>query len=866
MAGLFGAAANSQKPTQYTALNLQTSAQGVCIPIGWGKFRATTNVLWYNNFIATAQKQKAGKGGGSGTVTGYNYSVAIILGLCEGPVASIGQVWASRAVTTLAALNLTLFTGTTVQTPAAWIVSNYPAEAQSYPGTAYVFSSLYALGSSPDLPAHNFEVVGALSGTMPYGSLVDANPADIIEDFLTNTQYAMGFPSSALDATSLAFFKTYCQAQGLFLSPYLHTQEQVTSTLQRWAQLANTWIFWSGDVLKFVPLGDSDIAAHSATYTAVTSARYALTLDDFDPNGDAPVEVTRADPADAYNHVQIDVSDRANQYNSAPIHWEDQAAVDAAGSQLQAVTIAAPEVCDLSIAQMMAALIGQRSVNIRNTYRFKLPTTFVLLEPGDIVTLTEPNIGLAAVAVRIRTIDEADTENQILAVVAEEFPAGANTQAAVGTLPYFPNAPQPTAASAPPNILVDPGDVNPPGIFEPSPLLTGGNPEVWIALSGGADWGGADIYLSFDGGSTYSLIGTQTAPAVQGVLTSGLASHADPDTTNTLHIDLAASASILPTTAAHADADAGRTLCLIGSEVLAYGTVANGATATKFNLTYLRRGQYGTSPAAHSTSDQFTRYDPATTFVYALPLAYVGATLHLKFVSFNVFGQVRQDISAVTDYTYTPVGTAFTIAAPTSPSLSANSFLQTDGTRLIGVTLTWTASAGPLLDHYEVQLSQDGGSTFPYNFVAGAGALAYNLLTFANTSCQARVRAVSQGGLATSAWATSGTVTTGTISGTTITASFAAGLTATGTNQGTALALAALENVFSTVASGTGAILPVVNVGTSITVINDGANALLVYPNSGGAIAGGSTNAAVTVVVGGIATFRCTASNTWNAR
>jgi hypothetical protein len=85
---------------------------------------------------------------------------------------------------------------------------------------------------------------------------------------------------------------------------------------------------------------------------------------------------------------------------------------------------------------------------------------------------------------------------------------------------------------------VDPGDVNPPAIFEPSTSLTvSGSPEVWVAASGGADWGGCIVSISFDG-TTYSQIGIISARATQGVLAATLANHADPDGVDTLAIDL----------------------------------------------------------------------------------------------------------------------------------------------------------------------------------------------------------------------------------------------------------------------------------------------------------------------------------------
>lgn len=80
------------------------------------------------------------------------------------------------------------------------------------------------------------------------------------------------------------------------------------------------------------------------------------------------------------------------------------------------------------------------------------------------------------------------------------------------------------------------------------------------------------------------------------------------------------------------------------------------------------------------------------------------------------------------------------------------------------------------------------------------------------------------------------------------------GLTAAGTNQGTAYAIPSGQDfsVFTTVASGTGAILPSAGVGKSeeYVVANHGTNALAVYPPVGGTMGSASTNTAYSLAAG----------------
>lgn len=658
MSGWLGGGKNTKQQPKYTGLSIQTSTLGKPITIMWGKARIAPNIIWYNGFTLSFTKRKGGKGGGGGGKGGKdaNYSVAIILALCEGPIQSVGTVYQNQSTTTLAGLGLTLFTGTPSQVPPGFITTLYPAQARSYARTAYVVSPSYQLGSQPNLPTNAFEVVGNLSGTMP--GTTDVNPGDVINDLLSNVQYGLGLTSGNVDATSLAFYTTYCRAQGLFFSPVLDGQDKGTSILDRWAELTNSWIFWSGDVIKFAPLGDVAITANGATYTPITTIQYALGVDDF-LDQQMPVKVTRKDPADCYNRTAFEIENRGLSYNSFVCEFKDQTLIDLYGLR-DASSTAAKEYKDTAIGQIAVTLKGKRNAYLRNTYEFKTSYRFVRLEPGDLVTLTEPNIPLNGVPVRILTVDE--DESGSLSFTAEEYTGSIGSIVA-----------PPSTASAPSSVdrLIAPGDVNPPAIFEPSAALDG-TQQVWVSVSGGANWGGADVYFSADN-NTYTFAGTIVTPAKQGVLTATLAGHADPDTVNTLSVDLTQSLGILnPVT--HADADALRTLSLVGPlpvahviqtaniELLAYGTVAPTGTYTS-DLTYLRRGKYGTVPVSHASGQQFTLLDPTgldgSTLNVQLPAQYVGATLYVKFLSYNIYGLAQQDLASVTAYQYTPTGAGF---------------------------------------------------------------------------------------------------------------------------------------------------------------------------------------------------------------
>ncbi len=84
------------------------------------------------------------------------------------------------------------------------------------------------------------------------------------------------------------------------------------------------------------------------------------------------------------------------------------------------------------------------------------------------------------------------------------------------------------------------------------------------------NWGGAQIWVSTDG-NTYALAGQIYRGGRQGVLTASLPSHADPDTSDTLSVDLAMSqGQLLSGTSANANDFV--TLCYCDGELVSYET------------------------------------------------------------------------------------------------------------------------------------------------------------------------------------------------------------------------------------------------------------------------------------------------------
>lgn len=586
-------------------------------------------------------------------------------------------------------LNLVIFVGTLGQSPWSYTTSKHPDQAIGYSETAYAVpggSGLLQLGQSGLVSNLSLEI---FSQFQHGGGIIDTTPDLWIPYFLADPLVGIGFPSGSIgDVTELGNYST---ANGLFISPLVDSQQTAANWLQEWLLIANSETFWSEGLMKFRTYGDTTAVGNGATFTPNTQPIYDLDDDDFIVSGDSdPVTFERASVRDAYNDVPVEWSNRANAYNTETLNEVDDWHAALYGPR-QASPLTIHSVCLHNAAVAVANTQLKRNVYIRNVYSFKLGWWADQLEPMDMVTITDPNLGLIKQPVRILKISE--DKDLVLTFQAEEFPWGT----ARPTL----YAKQVTGSFGP-GYFSDPGTINAPIFFEPPVELTQGVGYVLnIGLSGGPNWGGCDVYVSVDG-TTYENIGKQQGPATTGVLTALLAGHLDPDDTDTLSVDLTQSLGVLPSYT-KAQEDAFQSLILVDGELISYRT----ATLTgsfQYNITHLRRGVYGTPITSHQIGAKFTAINGAL-FAWDYVKTMVGMTLFFKFTSYNGFGQREQSLANVTPYQYRIRGPRFPYPWQANYALGPTPWYgggtigvrtqyiqQADGTQLAGVILYGNAA------------------------------------------------------------------------------------------------------------------------------------------------------------------------------
>ena len=685
---LFGssASAGATAPTVADGIRVQSSIAGKPVQIVYGSNRVSGNLVWYGNFNAVQSSSGAGKGGTTSRSGSYNYFAAFILGICQGPVATVNQVWISKSTSiNIAGAALGFTNGSYAQPALGFLETFYPAQALAYSGLCYVASNDYALGSSAELPNFSFEILGIAAGSGgPYG---DANPALVVSDFLTNPYYGAGFPSEYLG--DLTNFSQYCSAQGLWVSPVFDQNQDAASLLDDLVTSCNAAWVWSGGTLTIVSYGDVGLAANGATYLPPEAPVFALTDDDFLAGSGDPVTIERSRPADQENALSVEYLNRWNAYNPDLAQARDEASIAVFGLRQSSSPGSAHYFCDPGAAQISINLQLARKA-VRNKYSFQLGWRYCMLDPMDIVAISDERLGIDQQWVRILSIDEQEwsgSDGGMLTITAEEYLEGTgqtavyNFEQGSGYQPNY-NAPAPRSYA--------------PMFVEPTFQLTAGDPQLWMALAGpNGSWGGADIWVSFDG-ATYTHLISVTQCSRYGVTTSMLdAADGGYIAGDSVNIDLSQSAGALVASPGMIAATANTSLCSIGGEFLSYTSLVQiGSNA--YTLSGLNRGQFDTPSTAQGKGASFVRCDDTLSKVSLQP-GLIGKTIYIKVLDRNAWGIGQLTLDEVEPYSYVWQGLAYTEALGPIEDL---------GTVYVGSiqTLSWNPVDDPRQPAYEIRL------------------------------------------------------------------------------------------------------------------------------------------------------------------
>lgn len=606
------------RANKISEFTVNTADYGAIVPEIIGTVRTAGNVIYYDDFTAHEHREthEAGKGGKSKQVSiTYTYTVAVILGLCEGPISGIGKVWIGKNVHNYPAddIQLTLFDGKENQQPWAYTQGKHPEKALPYSGLAYM-AGVIDLGDSGSMPSYNFEVKGRLLET---GDGIDVNPADYIRYVLDK------IGKKDMKIIGLDNYRKYCKEADLLISsPPDEDAKAAREVVNEIAKLTNAYVFWSNDKLKIVPLADRPVGSWAPDKTGITD----LTSDDFLPqSGGALVTYKRKDSSAIYNQFPVEFINRANGYEKESVSYEFTEDIKNYGVRAASVTNA-HYIYTKERAVKIAEQLARNNKYERTQYTFKLDWSLCRLEVGDLVRLTDENSGIFEQVAVINGITEGTDGCLTVTAISRapgDYPA-AKYNVHANDRPYI------DYNKAAPDTV--------PVIFQPPADLTVDGLELWIAAKGKENnWGGCGVYVS-DDNEHYIHAGDINNSSRLGEVKS----YSEDKIKVTCNGQLLSGKP--------EDAERGNTMCWIAGECLSYTTATLQNDGT-YLLEGLVRGQYNTVKAKHTTGESFVRLDH---YLLKLPFAKndIGKKIYLKFVSRNIFGAGEQDLSAVKAYEY----------------------------------------------------------------------------------------------------------------------------------------------------------------------------------------------------------------------
>lgn len=650
------------RANKISEFTVNTAEYGAVVPEIIGTVRTAGNVIYYDDFTAHEHREthKAGKGGKSKQVSiTYTYTVAVILGLCEGPIAGIGKVWVGKNVHNYPAddIQLTLFDGKENQQSWAYTQGKHPDKALPYPGLAYM-AGVIDLGDSGSMPSYNFEVKDRLLET---GDGVDVNPADYIRYVLDK------IGKKDMQIIGLENYRKYCKEADLLISsPPDEDAKAAREVVNEIAKLTNAYVFWSNDKLKIVPLADRPVGSWAPDKTGITD----LTSDDFLPQtGGALVTYKRKDSSAIYNQFPVEFINRANGYEKESVSYEFTEDIKNYGVRAASVTNA-HYVYTKERAVKIAEQLARNNKYERTQYTFKLDWSLCRLEVGDLVRLTDENSGIYEQVAVINGITEGTDGCLTVTAISRapgDYPA-AKYNIHANDRPYIDYN-----KTAPDTV---------PVIFQPSADITSDGLELWIAAKGKADgWGGCTVYVS-DDNTNYRTAGQIAGSARCGKLTQPLSPMPNHPSGNQVFVTC--NDQLLSGTPQ--DAERKNTLCWIDGECMSYIN-ANLQSSGAWLLSGLYRGQCNTAVRTHAKDTDFVRLDNS---VFKVPFTKddIGKKIYIKFCSYNIFGAGQQDLSEVRAYEYTL--TPYYI--PPITNLTAyNRYRQlADGVSRYDIVVSWT--------------------------------------------------------------------------------------------------------------------------------------------------------------------------------
>lgn len=164
-----------------TTTDIQGSSESTVVGRGYGRTRLPGNIFWATRFLEEISEETTGGKGSSGpstVTTEYVYFANFALGICEGPVAGFGRIWADGKEIEPGEYTIRYYRGDELQ-EADPLIEAKEENAPAYRGLAYlVFERMPIVSWGNRIPQFHVEVfrpTGALEELVSSVAIVAGN-------------------------------------------------------------------------------------------------------------------------------------------------------------------------------------------------------------------------------------------------------------------------------------------------------------------------------------------------------------------------------------------------------------------------------------------------------------------------------------------------------------------------------------------------------------------------------------------------------------------------------------------------------------------------------------------------------------------
>lgn len=253
----------------------------------------------------------------------------------------------------------------------------------------------FAVGTTPQIPSFSLEVSGTSDSFVGSALATDANPAAVLYDLITSKWGKLGISTDSVDLASFQAAAVTLLAEGNGYSRSVEQYEDASSII--------------GDILKQIDAVLYQEPSTGKLVLRLIRMDYDVTqLDDINPDNAISVGsgwYSVQGWSETMNQVRLTFTDRQANYGDGMSFGQNMANIIAQGNRLRPLDIRYAGCCDAISAQKLAsrelAVVSRPMVKSTITVN----RSFYQKRPGDVVTLTWPELGIDHMVMRIASID-----------------------------------------------------------------------------------------------------------------------------------------------------------------------------------------------------------------------------------------------------------------------------------------------------------------------------------------------------------------------------------------------------------------------------------------------------------------------------